>query len=572
MAKWKKMGKKLRKLVGYRIKGTRVVPITLKITGLFIILLLLSNFTTNYINLVLNRGVQIKLMNQLLVRDLKDLHIFSNNQYEIYTYNQNREEAVNYIRERASKELKGEKSVFLGMGSDGNILFKVSRGETINESDLSDLEEKVGIIRNENNNEGSLNFKIGSSDYFGVCKYNQKWDAYLVRAEEVNEFYHQTRVVFIRISIIIVLITIICGFLGIYLVSHILRFVGSMTDQIMAMRENQKFGLVDLSSAPNDDITLLGMSFNSLSSNIDNLMTIFRKFVTADVVKKAYIEKQIKLEGKSQDLTILFSDIKQFTNMTEILGTDIINLINMHYHEAIKEVHRNEGIVGSIIGDALLAIFGTFEDLAENKSVEALKAAYGIQSVAFDLRKKMIDKREDILKQRGSLTRAEEIVYRAVLIEVGVGVDGGEVFYGNIGSNERMTNTVIGDNVNSSSRLEGLTRIYKVPVICSEYIKNDAEGYTEDYYFQELDIVKVKGKNAGKKIFWPVEIDKMDDELEEGLKKYNSALNDYYKGDWKNAESKFIQSRLPAAEVFIERIAGKSPPEGWNGIWTMKEK
>ena len=219
-----------------------------------------------------------------------------------------------------------------------------------------------------------------------------------------------------------------------------------------------------------------------------------------------------------------------------------------------------------------LQFFGTFEDLAENKSVEALKAAYGIQSVAFDLRKKMIDKREDILKQRGSLTRAEEIVYRAVLIEVGVGVDGGEVFYGNIGSNERMTNTVIGDNVNSSSRLEGLTRIYKVPVICSEYIKNDAEGYTEDYYFQELDIVKVKGKNAGKKIFWPVEIDKMDDELEEGLKKYNSALNDYYKGDWKNAESKFIQSRLPAAEVFIERIAGKSPPEGWNGIWTMKEK
>ena len=566
------MGKKLQHLIGYKIRGTRVVPITIKITGLFIILLLLSNFTTNYINLVLNRGVQIKLMNQLLVRDLKDLHTFSNNQYEIYTYNQNRDEAVGYIGERALKELKGENSVFLGINTGGNVLFSASPGKAPEKGELADLEAKIADLKNRNQNEGSLNFRIGGREFFGVSKYNQKWDAYLVRAEEVNEFYYQTRVVFIRISIIIILITIICGSLGIFLVNHILRFVPRMTDQIMEMRESQKFGLVDLGDAPNDDITLLGMSFNSLSSNIDNLMTIFRKFVTADVVKKAYREKQIRLEGSSQDLTILFSDIKQFTNMTEVLGTDIINLINMHYQNAIKEVHRKEGIVGSIIGDALLAIFGTFDDLAENKSVEALQAAYRIQDVAADLRKKMIEKREEIIQKRGALTRAEEIVYKAVLIEVGVGIDGGDVFYGNIGSNERMTNTVIGDNVNSSSRLEGLTRIYKVPVICSEYIKDDASGYTEEFYFHELDIVKVKGKNTGKKVYWPVQVELLDDELEEKLKTYRTALKEYYKGDWRSAERNFTISRLPAADVFVERISGKTPPEGWNGIWTMTEK
>ena len=566
------MGKKLKHLIGYKIRGTRVVPITIKITGLFIILLLLSNFTTNYINLVLNRGVQIKLMNQLLVRDLKDLHTFSNNQYEIFTYNQNREEAVGYISERALKELKGKNSVFLGLSVNGEVLFSASPGKSPEKKDLNDLNMKINELKTSAKNEGSLNFMIGEREFFGVSKYNQKWDAYLVRAEEVSEFYYQTRVVFTRISIIIILITIICGALGIYLVSHILRFVQRMTDQIMEMRKAQKFGLVDLDDAPNDDITLLGMSFNSLSSNIDNLMTIFRKFVTADVVKKAYKEKQIRLEGASKDLTILFSDIKQFTNMTEVLGTDIISLINMHYQQVIKEVHKKEGIVGSLIGDALLAIFGTFDDLAENKSVEALQAAYRIQEVAADLRKKMIDKREDIIKQRGSLTRAEEIVYRAVLIEVGVGIDGGEVFYGNIGSNERMTNTVIGDNVNSSSRLEGLTRIYKVPVICSEYIRNDASEFTDSYYFHELDIVRVKGKNAGKRIFWPVETEILDDALENNLKSYNSALNAYYKGDWRSAERDFAVSRLPAADVFIQRISGKTPPEGWNGIWTMTEK
>ncbi len=566
------MGNKLKRLIGYSIRGTRVVPITIKITGLFIILLLLSNFTTNYINLVLNRGVQIKLMNQLLVRDLKDLHTFCNNQYEIFTYNQNREEALGYIGERALKELKGERSVFLGLSQNGEILFSKSPGKAPVKKDLAGLDAKISQLKKENKEEDSLNFMIGSSEFFGVTKYNRKWDAYLVRAEEVNEFYHQTRVVFIRISIIIIFITIICSALGIYLVSHILRFVPRMTDQIMKMREEQKFGLVDLGDAPNDDITLLGMSFNSLSSNIDNLMTIFRKFVTADVVKKAYREKQIRLEGSSKELTIIFSDIKQFTNMTEVLGTDIINLINMHYQNAIKEVHRKEGIVGSIIGDALLAIFGTFDDLAENKSVEALQSSYRIQEVAADLRKKMIEKREEIVRRRGALTRAEEIVYKAVLIEVGVGIDGGEVFYGNIGSNERMTNTVIGDNVNSASRLEGLTRIYKVPVICSEYIRDDASEYTEDYYFQELDIVKVKGKNTGKKIFWPVQVDTLDDELEAKLKTYNTALKEYYRGDWRSAEKNFSISRLPAADVFIERISGRTPPEGWNGIWTMTEK
>ena len=85
--KKKKVKKNIKNFIGHKIRGTRVVPITLKITGLFTILLLLSNFTTNYINLVLNRGVQIKLLNQLLVRDLKDLHIFCNNQYEIFSFN-----------------------------------------------------------------------------------------------------------------------------------------------------------------------------------------------------------------------------------------------------------------------------------------------------------------------------------------------------------------------------------------------------------------------------------------------------------------------------------------------------
>ena len=120
--------------------------------------------------------------------------------------------------------------------------------------------------------------------------------------------------------------------------------------------------------------------------------------------------------------------------------------------------------------------------------MHALTAAFPIQEVAADLRESMSALRDDIIGRNGALTGRRE-VYKAVLLEVGVGIDGGDVFYGNIGSYERMTTTVIGDNVNSASRMEGLTRIYHVPIICSAFVKDEAERGNSEYRFLELDTV-----------------------------------------------------------------------------------
>ena len=268
---------------------------------------------------------------------------------------------------------------------------------------------------------------------------------------------------------------------------------------------------------------------------------------------------------------MLFSDIKSFTYRTETLGNDIIDVLNVHYNRVIHNVHENYGVVGSIIGDAILAVYGTLES-KRSKSYNAILAAWDITHATAALRETMKLRRIEIEKKR-KLTESEEKIFIAVSLDVGVGIDGGNVFYGNIGSNEHMANTVIGDNVNSASRLEGLTRIYHLPVIVSEYIKDEVLAETARFKFYEIDTVQVKGKTKGKKIYFPFDTNEMDNALLPKYDLYEEGLQAYYSGDWKTARKSFKNADLPElTEVFMERMGNKSAPEGWNGIWAMTTK
>lgn len=563
--------RKTNNFFGKKINGTRVIPLTLKIIGIFSVFLLLSNFASNYINLILNRGELIKLQHRLMEKDLSELYGFTSNQFDIYEFTGDYEGALRTIELSAEKSLKQYYSNAFGLASDGTITFWAS------DSTKPKLFTDTTILNRLNENlkanilEGKIDFTLNGASYFAIYRYNPKWKAFLIRAEELGEFYANSNFIFLSISILILILTLLSIGLGIYLLRHILRFMERITNSLMLMQENQKLELIDLNDAPNDDVTYLGASFNALSSDINNLMNIFRRFVTKDVATQAYKDRQIKLEGTQKELAILFSDIKGFTYMTETLGNDIISLLNLHYDRAIRNIHANNGIVGSIIGDALLAVYGTM-DQPEKKSLEAVRSAYLIQDVASILRKEMTIRKEELVKLNGALTEAEERVFQAVLIEVGVGIDGGKVFYGNIGSYERMTNTVIGDNVNSSSRLEGLTRVYHVPVICSEFIKSDIEKINSDYYFLELDTVQVKGKTEGKKIFWPIQKETITEELQQEIASFEEGLSQYYKGDWFDSVMHFRKCSFPSARVFIERMGTESSPQGWNGIWAMTTK
>ena len=559
--------------LGRKVGGTRVIPSTVKIVTIFTIFLLFSNFATNYINLMLNRGEQIRLLNELLVKDVSDLHVFANNQFELFQFNPDLDAAVANIEQAAELNHRGDRALTLGIAADGALLFQAGQFDKQPKFDDTDALRTMFDELEDGTEEGVINFQFQDFDYFGLYKYNRNWDVMEVRAEEINEFYRDSRVIFRQVGITIVVLTLIFVVAGVLVLRFILRFVRVITENIMRMQVDQQMHMVDLGGAPNDDITYLGIVFNSLSSTIDKLMTIFKKFVARDVAAKAYREREIRLEGSKRDLTILFTDIKRFTFMTETLGNDIIKLLNLHYDRAIHHIHDLNGDIGSIIGDALLAIFGTVSESEANKSLSAIRAAYRVHEVAASLREEMHKRREQIITQRGSLTPKEQDVYRAVLLEVGVGIDGGQVFYGNIGSDERMVNTVIGDNVNSASRLEGLTRFYKAPVIVSEYVREDAiNGAGGGYEFVELDQVQVKGKTIGKRVFWPIPIEQFDDELTRDVDRYKSALQLYYQGNWAEATEHFQACNLVMAQLFVNRIRGREAPSDWTGVWTMSEK
>src|SRR6056297_2007538 len=112
------------KMLGQKINGVRVTPLVVKIVTIFTIFLLISNFTTNYINLMLNRGEQIRLLNQLLVKDLKELHVFAGNQHQIYNFNPDLEGAIENIEGSAIRNHRGERSLSIGITAEGEVFFQ----------------------------------------------------------------------------------------------------------------------------------------------------------------------------------------------------------------------------------------------------------------------------------------------------------------------------------------------------------------------------------------------------------------------------------------------------------------
>lgn len=561
-----------------RVGKTRIIPIGLKMLLIFICLILLSNFITNFISLQLTQRQIINLNNTIMVSQLKELYTTSSNQFQIYSYSGNRDESIETMCKVAETDFANPNSLALGVTDDGRIEFFV---DAYSLADFPEFDKNALKLINANKEqgieEGSISFTSPYGDYFGVYKYQNDWGYYIIRAELRSDLEKSNYRVYGIISALIIIFTLLFVAAGYITINREFRPLRSFTDDLIEMQKKKQLSLIDISKAPNDDVTYMAASFNSLSMQVNNLLDTFQKFVSKDIVAKAYAGRDVGLEGKQQDLVMLFSDVKSFTYRTETLGNDIIEVLNVHYNRVIHNVHENSGIVGSIIGDAILAIYGTLES-KRSKAYNAVISAWNITRATAELRQEMQARREEIEKKR-KLTESEERVFQAVMVDVGVGIDGGKVFYGTIGRNDfedprqaHMTNTVIGDTVNSASRLEGLTRIYHIPVVVSESIKDEVSSETARYKFIEIDTVQVKGKTKGKKIYFPFDTNEMEESLLEQYQKFEEGLKAYYDGDWKAARKVFKGLELDVTQVFLERMGTKGAPADWSGIWAMTTK
>jgi len=263
-------------------------------------------------------------------------------------------------------------------------------------------------------------------------------------------------------------------------------------------------------------------------------------------------------EGESKDLSVLFCDIRNFTTISEALSaTELKKLMNDFFTPITQIIFENNGTIDKYVGDMVMAFWGApLEDL--NHRENSIKAALLMLEKVEELR--------PVFLARG---------YPEVAI--GIGVNSGMMNVGDMGSIYRRSYTVLGDAVNLSSRLEGLTKFYGIRLLVGEAAIKGLDGFL----FRHIDRVKVKGKVKAVDCFEPIcELNKADAQLTERLSDYHEALACYFAQDWDGAESnlKTLQQNEPDTllyKVYLERIEilrEQVLAEDWDGSFTHASK
>lgn len=264
------------------------------------------------------------------------------------------------------------------------------------------------------------------------------------------------------------------------------------------------------------------------------------------------------MEGEIRELTVMFSDVRGFTTISESLSAaDLREYINIYLTAMSEEIRGNRGTLDKYIGDCVMAFWGAPVHLEDHARL-AVASALKMQAIAQGLSADFVKRGWPALK-------------------IGVGLNTGEVRVGDMGSKIRLAYTVMGDAVNLSSRLEGITKVYGVGVVVGEATKNAAA----EFAYRELDRVRVKGKTRPISIFEPVAIATDIDDVQSALLElWHQALDDFRSQQWDVAEKSFrsyleVRAEDLAAQVFLERIAHyrQNPlPADWDGVATFVSK
>ncbi len=295
-------------------------------------------------------------------------------------------------------------------------------------------------------------------------------------------------------------------------------------------------------------IVLEVMAFNIQQKDERFLRDAFSSYLSEDLMQELIKNPQaLSLGGEKKELSILFSDIRSFTTISESMSPeDLIKLLNRYFTPMTNAVLENKGMLDKYIGDAVMAFFNAPVDVPDHADKACDTALLMIE--------RLHKLNEELL---------EEGLFE---IRIGIGINSAEVVVGNMGSDTRFNYTVIGDGVNLASRVEGLTKNYGVEILITEFTVAKLQ---KEYLYREIEPVKVKGKDEAVLLYQLLFDDERNRELK-GL--YDTALEVYKGGDLDGAKELFLKI-VEAFDDSVSKYLLKNIEEGHTrGVHKMTTK
>lgn len=235
-----------------------------------------------------------------------------------------------------------------------------------------------------------------------------------------------------------------------------------------------------------DEFSSIAQSTNKMISGLrdkERIRSIFGKYMSPEVANRVLANKQdSELGGSSQNLAVLFSDIRSFTTISEKLpAEEVVTLLNIYFTEFVNVIHKHQGVLDKFIGDAVMGVFGLSESPSLHPAEMAVMAALEFTEKLDEVNQK--------LQARGLPP-----------VSNGIGIHFGPVVVGNIGSPERLEYTVIGDTVNTASRLESSTKGLKTQIVISQDVFEKLSEFTQKRFSKQGEKA-LKGKNESTTIY-----------------------------------------------------------------------
>ncbi|MDD5712658.1 MAG: CHASE2 domain-containing protein, partial [Smithellaceae bacterium] len=285
----------------------------------------------------------------------------------------------------------------------------------------------------------------------------------------------------------------------------------------------------------------------------------FQYYLTASVINEMLQDpSKLKLGGDKKDLSVLFSDIRGFTTVSEKLAPEeLVHLLNEYLTAMTDIVFKYDGLLDKYMGDAIMAVYGAPLDQPDH-ALRACRTAIDMMQELHSLQKKWSSEGRPVLN-------------------IGIGINSGDMVVGNMGSEMRFDYTVMGDSVNLGSRLEGINKEYGTNIVISEYTYKAVQ---DALFCRELDAVRVKGKHLPVKIYELLGDKRETADLVPAMKIFEEGLAHYRTGRWDEAIASFtkvleLRPEDHPAKCYIERcreLKENPPPQPWDGVFTMTRK